>query len=92
MADRTELVEIVGAPAAYPGVANASFSFNPDSVVIINEATAAADVVFVSFDGVTDAAKLVPGTASAGLKFGRQENDIFVRGVNAPDVILIAED
>ena len=92
MAKRTQLVEIAAAPAAYPGVANVQLGFNARSIVVVNEASSGADIVFVSFDGATDEARLVPGTASAGLRLDRQARNFFIRGINTPTVTVIAED
>lgn len=92
MAKRTQLVTIAAAPAAFPGVANVQLDFNARSIVVVNEAASAADIVFVSFDGSTDEARLVPGTASAGLRLEREARDFFIRGINAPFVSVIAED
>ncbi len=92
MAKKTELVEIAAAPAAYPGSANVVFTFNARSLVIVNEAITASAIAFISFDGVSDDAKLVPGTPSAGLRLERQVKELFVRGVSAPSVSVVAED
>lgn len=92
MAQKTALVEIAAAPAAYPGPANASFAFTARTLIIVNEAFAAADVVYISFDGASDDAKLVPGTPSAGLRLERQVAELWVRGVNTPSVSVLAED
>lgn len=92
MAKRTELVEIASAPAAYPGSANVSFTFNARAILIVNEAISPNAVAFVSFDGASDDAKLVPGTPSAGLRLDRQVRELWIRGVSSPDVSVIAED
>lgn len=92
MAKRTELVQIINAPAVFPGPANVNFSFNAFSLLIVNEAVAPTAVAFISFDGVTDDCKLVPGTPSAGLRLERQVNTLWIRGVNTPNVSVIAED
>lgn len=92
MAKRTELVEIAAAPAAYPGSANVVFTFNARTLLIVNEEIDPNAIAFISFDGSTDDAKLVPGTPNAGLRLERQVNELFVRGVLTPSVSVVAED
>lgn len=61
------------AVGAYPA-ANApsvTFPFIPKTIMVIAEGPVGAGF-FASFDGVTDAARLSPGTPSAGLVFERQ--------------------
>lgn len=54
---------------AYPTTAQLDPGFTLDSVLVVNRSAVAADVVMVSFDGVNDHARLVPGTPTAAISY-----------------------
>lgn len=58
---------------AYPALnaPSVTFPFIPKTITVIAEGPVGAGF-YVSFDGTTDAARVSPGTPSAGLVFERQ--------------------
>lgn len=70
------VVDVSGV-SAYPGSANVTCPFVPKTCAIINESPAVS--VLVSFDGVTDHAKLTPGLPSQGLVLRQGAQSLWVK-------------
>ena len=58
----TAITVTVTAYAASPDV---TFGFESDSVTVLNRSTVITDIIYVSFDGETDAGITIPGIAQA---------------------------
>lgn len=76
----------------YNASPDVTIPFAPKSIIVVNEDS--ADDAFVSFDGVDDAAHLVPGTPDAGVRFTQRSSKVWVRvpaGSDPVNVQIIAE-
>ena len=79
--------------ATYTTVATKTLGFEPDSWTLFNESATASDVVMLSFDGVNDHGKLVPGTPIAALNWETKRPKVWLRlesGAVSVDVCLMA--
>lgn len=66
--------------AAYtPGVPNWDFGFIPDGVAISLIDPNGTDELMISFDGVTDHIRMVPGTPTASVSFPTSRHRLFAR-------------
>jgi hypothetical protein len=52
--------------------------FEPDSILLLNRSSTAADVVFISFDGVNDHGILIPGTLPV-IEYKEKRTKIWLR-------------
>lgn len=52
--------------------------FEPDSILLINRSSTAADVVLISFDGVNNHGLLIPGTLPA-LEYKEKRTKIWLK-------------
>lgn len=67
-----------------------TWSFNSSGIMILNESTAAGDVVQYSFDGVTVHGDTVPGSPSAGVSFdNRIESGVWLRLESAGSAVIV---
>lgn len=86
-----ERYTVAAAPAEYPAGPQVVLELTPKEVVVTLDSAVAGQELFVSWDGVTDHAHLTLLTI-VGLRFTQHGQRIWLRGVGAPAVQVIAED
>lgn len=59
------LSTVAVAALTYPTDPQVEYEWEPDSIMFVVASTAAADIIYVSFDGVADAGVLRPGITGA---------------------------
>ena len=52
--------------------------FEPDSILLLNRSSAATDIVYISFDGISDHGLLIPGTLPV-LEFKEKRTKVWLR-------------
>lgn len=72
------LQTVAVASTSYTTLPSVAFAFEPDSILCVNRSAAAADIVYISFDGITDHALLVPGTVPS-LEFQAKRPNVWLR-------------
>lgn len=72
------LATISVSAATYPTDAQISVGFEPDSILFVNRSSTAADIVYISFDGVTDHGLLIPSLVPA-LEFREKRRYAWLR-------------
>jgi len=73
------LTVVAVAADTYTAAPSVALGFEPDSWTFFNESIVAADVIMLSFDGIVDHGKLVPGTAIAGLGWDTKMPRLWLR-------------
>jgi len=73
----THTVASTNYPAA--GSAQVSLAWETDQITVLNESSTASDIVFVSFDGVTNAGKLIPGIAQSLTWLFTKRQKVFLK-------------
>lgn len=63
---------------SYPTDPQVSPGFEPDSILVVNRSSTAADIVYISFDGVTDNGILIPGLLPC-LEYKEKRRKIWLR-------------
>ena len=69
------------ASTSYPVAASAqvSLAWETDQITVLNESSTASDIVFVSFDGTTNAGKLIPGIAQSLTWLFTKRQKVFLK-------------
>lgn len=74
---------------AYPTNPQTVLGFEPDSYTFFDESAVAGDVICVSFDGVTDHGKMVPGTALAAITWETKMREVWFRRQTAGAAVAV---
>lgn len=63
---------------SYPGTAQVSYAWEPDSIMFVVASTTATDLIYVSFDGVNDAGVLRP-TLTGAIAWNSKRTSVWLR-------------
>jgi hypothetical protein len=92
MATFTQTVDVSGT-AAYPASPQVTIPFIPKTITVVCEDS--TDDAWVSFDGSTDAAHMVPGTPDQRLVFNQRVTKVWLKrgaaGAAPTNVQVMAE-
>lgn len=75
---------------SYPALASpqVALAWETDQITVLNESSTAADVVFVSFDGINNAGKLIPGIAQSLTWLFTKRQKVYLKLASAGSVAV----
>lgn len=75
---------------SYPALASpqVALAWETDQITVLNESSTAADVVYVSFDGINNAGKLIPGIAQSLTWLFTKRQNVYLKLASAGSVAV----